>query len=390
MTVETQPISPTQIQMIKDSVPILDHVHVQLAEKFYKRLFKRYPEFKVYFNTTNQKLLRQPRILIHTLIKVAENIDNLSGIQEEFERIASKHVGLQVRPDHYPKFGDVLIDTICDLFPREMVDDEFREAWQMAYDKMASILIGLESDEYSTKAWFGFKEFRVTKLQRECIESISFYITPVDGKQIPKPKRGQYLCMRWQLPGHENEISRVYSISEYPKGNEYRFTVRYIPGGQISGHIHSNLKIGDIVHVAPPCGSCYYEKSSKDLVMLAGGNGITALLSMIEAGLEDGRNVKLLYSNRSPDSRSFGPMLREYKRIYPDQLQIVEFISRARYIDPIDQYNNRSLTLEDLDFITPEHDVYLIGPRSYMKMVEDYLTERNVKVKLDYFGPQEI
>ena len=83
-------------------------------------------------------------------------------------------------------------------------------------------------------------------------------------------------------------------------------------------------------------------------------------------------------------------MLREYKRIYPDQLQIVEFISRARYIDPIDQYNNRSLTLEDLDFITPEHDVYLIGPRSYMKMVEDYLTERNVKVKLDYFGPQEI
>ena len=159
MTVETQPISPTQIQMIKDSVPILDHVHVQLAEKFYKRLFKRYPEFKVYFNTTNQKLLRQPRILIHTLIKVAENIDNLSGIQEEFERIASKHVGLQVRPDHYPKFGDVLIDTICDLFPREMVDDEFREAWQMAYDKMASILIGLESDEYSTKAWFDSKNF---------------------------------------------------------------------------------------------------------------------------------------------------------------------------------------------------------------------------------------
>lgn len=114
--------------------------------------------------------------MIHTLIKVAENIDNLSGIQEEFERIASKHVGLQVRPDHYPKFGDVLIDTICDLFPREMVDDEFREAWQMAYDKMASILIGLESDEYSTKAWFGFKEFRVTKLQRECIESISFIL----------------------------------------------------------------------------------------------------------------------------------------------------------------------------------------------------------------------
>jgi nitric oxide dioxygenase len=376
--------------MIKDSVPILGHIHVQLAEKFYRRLFKQYPEFKDYFNTTNQKLLRQPRIFIHTLVKVAENVDNFEQLEEDFQRIASKHVGLQVRPDHYPKMGEVMVNTICDLFPKEMVDDEFREAWEMTYDKMANMLINLEAEEYATKAWFGFKEFKVTRLQRECIESISFYIAPVDGKPIPKPKRGQYLCMRWQLPGAKNEISRVYSISEYPKGNEYRFTVRYIPGGQISAHIHNNLKIGDTVFVAPPCGSCYYESSPRDLVMLAGGNGITALLSMIEAGLEDGRNVRLLYSNRSPDSRSFGPMLREYKRIYQDRFHITEFISRARYLDPIDQYNNRSLTLEDLDFITPEHDVYLIGPRSYMKMVEDYLTERNIKVKLDYFGPQEI
>ncbi|RCK57254.1 Flavohemoprotein [Candida viswanathii] len=390
MTVETQPLSPDQIKMIKDSVPILGHIHVQLAEKFYRRLFKQYPEFKDYFNTTNQKLLRQPRIFIHTLVKVAENVDNFEQLEEDFQRIASKHVGLQVRPDHYPKMGEVMVNTICDLFPKEMVDDEFREAWEMTYDKMANMLINLEAEEYATKAWFGFKEFKVTRLQRECIESISFYIAPVDGKPIPKPKRGQYLCMRWQLPGAKNEISRVYSISEYPKGNEYRFTVRYIPGGQISVHIHNNLKIGDTVFVAPPCGSCYYESSPRDLVVLAGGNGITALLSMIEAGLEDGRNVRLLYSNRSPDSRSFGPMLREYKRIYQDRFHITEFISRARYLDPIDQYNNRSLTIEDLDFITPEHDVYLIGPRSYMKMVEDYLTERNIKVKLDYFGPQEI
>ena len=30
----------------------------------------------------------------------------------------------------------------------------------------------------------------------------------------------------------KHEITREYSISEYPKNNEYRITVRYIPGGK--------------------------------------------------------------------------------------------------------------------------------------------------------------
>lgn len=65
-------------------------------------------------------------------------------------------------------------------------------------------------------------------------------------------------------------------------------------------------------------------------------------------------------------------------------------MSRGRHTDPIDEYCNRSLTLEDLEFITPDHDVYLIGPRGYMKMIDDYLQLRNVKPHLDYFGPQEV
>ncbi|EMG50059.1 YHB1 Flavohemoprotein [Candida maltosa Xu316] len=387
---DTKPLTPEQVKVIKDSVPILEHMQVKLAEKFYKRLFKGHSEFREFFNTTNQKLLRQPRILIFTLIKFAKSIDNLDALQKDFDRIASKHVGLQVSPEQYPIFGKYLVHTIADLFPNDMVDEEFVEAWQSAYDILSGILIGLEAQQYKNKAWFGFKEFKVTKINRECVESKSFYIAPVDGAPIPKPKRGQYLCMRWQLPGEPYEISRVYSISEYPKGNEYRFTVRYIPGGKISTHIHSNLQVGDSVYVAPPCGDCFYESSSRDLVMLAGGNGITALISMIEAGLEEGRNVKLLFSNRSTDSRSFGSVLRDFKIKYGDKFQVTEFLSRGRAIEPIDQYYRRSLTIEDLDFITPKHDVYLIGPRAYMKMVDDYLHERNIKVKLDYFGPQEI
>ena len=60
-------------------------------------------------------------------------------------------------------------------------------------------------------------------------------------------------------------------------------------------------------------------------MFLAGGNGVTALLPMIEAGLTEGRQVKLLYSNRSTDSRSFGKLFQSYKLQYGDRFQVVEF-----------------------------------------------------------------
>lgn len=387
---ESKPLTPEHIQIIIDSVPILEHLDVQLTEKFYKRLLKQNPEFKPFFNETHQKLLRQPRIMIHFLIQYAKNIQDLTPMIDFIKKIASKHVGLQVKPEHYPKFGQVLINVIINLFPKQLVHDEFIEAWTLAYQNLANLLIKLESEQYVEKPWYGFKQFKVTRLQRECSDVKSLYITPVDGSPIPKPKRGQYLCMRWLLPGEKHEITREYSISEYPKNNEYRITVRYIPGGKVSNYIHNNINVGDIVYSGPPCGDCVYESSLKNLVFLAGGNGVTALLPMIEAGLTEGRQVKLLYSNRSTDSRSFGKLFQSYKLQYGDRFQVVEFLSRGRTIDPIDKFYRRSLTLEDLDFIVPEDDVYLIGPRTYMKMIEDYLKDRNITVKLDYFGPREI
>ncbi|EMG49246.1 YHB1 Flavohemoprotein [Candida maltosa Xu316] len=385
-----QELTPDQLRLITECIPIMEDLNLTLGSKFYRRTTRRHPHLQSYFNETHHKLLRQPRAFIFTLIMFAKNIHDLTPLRDVIRRIVSKHVGLQVKPDHYPLLGDVLIETLCDMFPYHMVDDKFKTTWSIVYANLASLLIGFEKEEYDGKAWDGFKEFRVTKVEMECEETKSMYITPVDGMRIPEPKRGQYLCMRWKLPGCKFEKSRVYSISEFPKENEYRVTVRYIPGGQVSGYIHKSLKVGDSVFAGPPCGCCYYESGEKDLVVLAGGNGISALIPVIEAGLEECRNVKLLYSNRSTETRSFGELLKQYKRSYGDKFHVVEYMSRGRHVDPIDEACGRSLTLEDLDFITKKHEVYLIGPRGYMKMIEDYLSARNIKPKMDYFGPVEV
>ncbi|EMG49260.1 YHB1 Flavohemoprotein [Candida maltosa Xu316] len=387
---QTKPLTPSQIKIIEDSVPILEHLDLRLGDKFYKRVLRKHAELRPYFNETNNKLLRQPRAFSYFLLMYARNIRDLTPLQHTLNRIISRHIGLQVKPEHYPILGEILIDTMDDLFPPQMVDKEFKETWTIAYGNLANLLINAEKIEYSKKPWDGFKEFVVTRFTLECCDTKSFYITPVDGSAIPKPERGQYLCMRWHLPNETLEKTRVYSISEFPLENEYKLTVRYIPGGQVSSYIHNELKVGDSVFAGPPCGDCYYNSSEKDMVVLAGGNGIAALMPVVEAGLQECRNVKLLYSNRSTESRAFGKLLKQYKEIYGSRFKVIEFLSRGFVVDPIDKFHRRSLTLEDLDFITPENDVYLIGPRSYMKMVEDYLNEKKIQVKMDYYGPQEV
>ena len=166
------------------------------------------------------------------------------------------------------------------------------EAWTIAYGNLAKLLIDLEAAEYAKQPWRWFKDFKVTRIVQECKDVKSVYFTPVDKDllPLPKPERGQYLCFRWKLPGEEFEISREYSVSEFPKENEYRISVRHVPGGKISGYIHNNLKVGDILKVAPPAGNFVYDPATdKELIFVAGGIGITPLLSMIERALEEGK-----------------------------------------------------------------------------------------------------
>lgn len=397
MTVEyeTKQLTPAQIKIILDTVPILEEAGETLTQKFYQRMIGNYDEVKPFFNTTDQKLLRQPKILAFALLNYAKNIEDLTPLTDFVKQIVVKHIGLQVLPEHYPIVGTCLIQTMVELLPPEIANKDFLEAWTIAYGNLAKLLIDLEAAEYAKQPWRWFKDFKVTRIVQECKDVKSVYFTPVDKDllPLPKPERGQYLCFRWKLSGEEFEISREYSVSEFPKENEYRISVRHVPGGKISGYIHNNLKVGDILKVAPPAGNFVYDPATdKELIFVAGGIGITPLLSMIERALEEGKNVKLLYSNRSAETRAFGNLFKEYKSKFGDKFQAIEYFSEDNNTDDkivIDKAFNRKLTIDDLDFIAPEHDVYLVGPREFMKDIKEHLGKKNVPVKLEYFGPYD-
>ncbi|RLV86366.1 Flavohemoprotein [Meyerozyma sp. JA9] len=379
-----QQLSPDQIDIVKASVPILKESGQDLTKNFYQKMLSTYPEVKPFFNESDQVSLRQPRILAFALLKYAENIENLEPLTAFVQQIVTKHVGLQVKAEHYPIVGTCLLGTMKDMLG-ELATPEFLQAWATAYGNLAQLLIDAESTCYQHQPWNGFKEFTIKKIQNEASDVKSVYFSPSDGSAIAAPQRGQYVCIRWNLPGQEFEKSREYSLSEFPTENHYRISVRKLDGGKISSYIHEQLRVGDKIKVAPPGGSFTYHENdpSVDMLVYVGGIGITPLVSILEEALSKGRKVKMFNSNRSETHRPFGEWLSQLTAKYPD-FNVTDFYSET----------GSRLQSRDFEFIVPsqKYDVYVLGPRGYMHFVNDELAKRgnDISVYSETFGPTEV
>jgi len=128
---------------------------------------------------------------------------------------------------------------------------------------------------------------------------------------------GQFLTVRVQVDG--KAVQRAYSISSAPHTRGYlEFSVKRI--GLVSGVLHSSLRPGARITVRPPAGTFTYPAGDdRPLVLLAGGIGITPLISMLRHGVasEPSRPITLLYSIRTPEDLAFRDELAVIARRHP-------------------------------------------------------------------------
>lgn len=373
-------LTPEQKKIVKETIPILKQAGEALTTQFYQNMFNEYPQVKIYFDSTNQKNLRQPKILAFALLKYAENIDDLSPLVDFVKQIVSKHVGLQIKPQHYPYVGNALIGTMGQLLG-STATKEFIDAWTQAYGNLAQLLINMENEAYKLQAWDGFKDFKVEKIVDECNNVKSVYFKPVDGK-ISKGLPGQYITIRFNV-GEEYPIARSYSISNVD--DCYRISVKKI--GKISNFIHDNLKIGDEVTITPPSGNFVFENSDDIHHFVIGGIGITPVLPMLKELLPKGEKAVLHYSNKTGD-RPFVDTLKTWKQQY-DNFTVVEYITQSENVDDrIDQVNFRKIDKSDLQKIKGQ--VYLLGPVPFMMDIKSVLLEKGIEPKVEFFGPMVV
>jgi ferredoxin-NAD(P)+ reductase (naphthalene dioxygenase ferredoxin-specific) len=109
---------------------------------------------------------------------------------------------------------------------------------------------------------------------------------------------GQYVQLQFGP-----ELSRPYSMAGLCQDGAFEFHVRRVPGGRVSGHIATELKVGDAVKVSGPLGSAYLRRKHQGPVLcVAGGTGLAPILSILRGMAAEGldNEVHCYLGVRSP------------------------------------------------------------------------------------------
>jgi ferredoxin-NADP reductase len=250
--------------------------------------------------------------------------------------------------------------------------------------------------------WKGFRKFRVQKLVKETLTCTSVYLEPVDEKPIAHFQSGQHLTLRFQIPGQPKPVIRCYSLSDGPGKPCYRITVKAIAAeqpGVVSNFINDHLQQGDVIESKAPAGSfCLDLNDSRPIVMLAGGIGVTPMISMIDSILNHSPNrlAILLYGVRDKSELAFVEELRRTKETNKN-LHVVYCVSAPSPDDGQDkgyQVEGR-VSIELIQQLLPHNDCqfYLCGPSTFMQTLGEGLKEWGVPddhVHSEAFGPSSI
>ncbi|HET7314289.1 NO-inducible flavohemoprotein [Salinisphaera sp.] len=403
-------LSERQTAVIKDTAPVLNEHGEAVARHMYDRMFTQNPEVKDYFNPAHQISGRQQKALSSAVTAYAQHIDNPGALTEAIELIAQKHTSLGIQPEHYPVVGRHLLAAFREVLG-EAATDEVIDAWAAAYSQLAEIFIDRErqiyTDQKERDGWNGLKPFVVTERQPVSDNVMSVYLEPVDGQPLPPHKPGQYIAIHAELPDGDTAL-RNYSLSNAPGTPYYRISVKRedapragVPRGKFSNYAHERLAQGDKVRVSPPCGEFTLEPSrdsSRPLVFLAGGVGITPLLSMLHTALADEANkdrpVVFIQAARCARLRPFAEELAVADETHDNlRLHVIYNEPDAGDVGAEDDGVSEGLIddalLDRLVGDTPA-DYYFCGPEPMLIALYRLLTSRGVSndaMHYEFFGP---
>jgi nitric oxide dioxygenase len=387
-------LSDEIIQKVKETAPVLAEQGVKITDIFYEKLFFNHPELKNIFNMANQAQGEQSKALAESVFMYASHIDQLEYLTPMVKRIAHKHASLNILPEHYPIVGKYLLEAIKEYLGLE-ANDPLLEAWALAYDALASIFISVEEEIYAENenklgGWRGFKPFLIDQVVEEAEGVKSFYLLPED-KQMVSFKAGQYVGVKTKPANDGYDEIRQYSLSNAPGDDFYRITVKAenrntVPAGVVSNYLHS-AKVGDAVWLQPPTGDFVLKDSFRSKVFIAGGVGITPVLSMLlnELRYFDSEQITFIQCCRDKKHHIMEKELRTLQENYGFKYYVS--------YESDDGGNHRGyLTKDVLKKWLPEDeaDVYFCGPKMFMSEVNrlcQALGYEEDQLHYEVFGP---
>lgn len=212
---------------------------------------------------------------------------------------------------------------------------------------------------------------QLTHIKEHAPSIKSFRFEPLSGI-LPTAQAGAHIDVH--LP---NGLTRQYSIVNGPgQTDHYTIAVKHLSnstGGSVA--LHTSLKVGDVLAVSVPRNNFSLRRDAEHTILIAGGIGITPLLSMARAMLHTRTPFTLHYFVNSIDDvvfkeelKSMGSSVVLYTGLTIDQtrIQLIEILQKPQ------QY----------------HHAYLCGPGPMLSLSREIATTegwRDEAVHFEYF-----
>jgi 3-ketosteroid 9alpha-monooxygenase subunit B len=207
----------------------------------------------------------------------------------------------------------------------------------------------------------------VREIVRETADACSIVLDGPDWSYAP----GQFLTLK--VPTDQGDVGRCYSLCSSPYLDEpMRVAVKRVAEGVASNWINDRLCVGDQLESLEPAGVFTPKTLDADLLLFAGGSGITPVLSILKSALTRGNGqVVLVYANQHENAVLFAPQLRELAAAYPERLHVVHWLESVQGLPSRPQ-------LRALAAPFTSYTAFVCGPSPFMESVGHVLRELGV------------
>lgn len=212
-------------------------------------------------------------------------------------------------------------------------------------------------------------------------DNITIYRFKPEFKVKFKPGQFLHLALDDYDPSYNWPESRVFSIANAP-GKEF-IDIVVSPKGYFTNRMINEISINKQIWLKLPYGTFNFRGSSgKEVILIAGGTGISPFISFLEDLMESNdeyRRINLFYGVREQDLIIFEENLEKYQqriknftyRIFCENINHESVLSLEHGMLPV-----RELVDQTIMYTDPVY--YLSGPKLMIESFEKELKEKSI------------
>jgi ferredoxin-NADP reductase len=250
-----------------------------------------------------------------------------------------------------------------------------------------------------------FRPFEVISKVRESTTITSFRLAPLDRQHWRPFEAGQFLTIR--VPDSKGgHVLRNYTVSSSPRDEgTYRITVKReaapsqdVPSGVSSCWLHDEIEPGAVVEIDLPRGAFKLDAaSSRPVVLLSGGVGLTPTVSMLDVlARESDRPVWFIHACDSGAVHALRDEVEQLAALRPGvTVHFCYRFAESASLDAKQCHSQGFLTRATLQQLLPldDYDIYMCGPPPFMQALYSILIGlgvRKERIAYEFFGPASL